>query len=127
MFFIDFLFLFASSLSGFLKISESEYDAFGAGHASTSISAAAGIAEAQKINGKNHRVVSVIGDGSMTGGLAFEAMNKNPSCQLIVAVLEDQVVVMAQINFLVNLTDQGGIRAQNERPEAYHFYENLLC
>ena len=62
-------------LSGFLKISESEYDAFGAGHASTSISAAAGIAEAQKINGKNHRVVSVIGDGSMTGGLAFEAMN----------------------------------------------------
>ena len=62
-------------LSGFLKISESEYDAFGAGHASTSISAATGIAEAQKINGKNHRVVSVIGDGSMTGGLAFEAMN----------------------------------------------------
>ena len=62
-------------LSGFLKISESEYDAFGAGHASTSISAATGIAEAQKINGKDHRVVSVIGDGSMTGGLAFEAMN----------------------------------------------------
>ena len=62
-------------LSGFLKISESEYDAFGAGHASTSISAATGIAEAQKLNGKDHRVVSVIGDGSMTGGLAFEAMN----------------------------------------------------
>ena len=62
-------------LSGFLKISESEYDAFGAGHASTSISAATGIAEAQKHNGRDHRVVSVIGDGSMTGGLAFEAMN----------------------------------------------------
>ena len=62
-------------LSGFLKISESEYDAFGAGHASTSISAATGMAEAQKFNGKDHRVVSVIGDGSMTGGLAFEAMN----------------------------------------------------
>ena len=62
-------------LSGFLKISESEYDVFGAGHASTSISAATGIAEAQKFNGKSHRVVSVIGDGSMTGGLAFEAMN----------------------------------------------------
>ena len=62
-------------LSGFLKISESEYDAFGAGHASTSISAATGMAEAQKFNGKDHRVVSVICDGSMTGGLAFEAMN----------------------------------------------------
>ena len=62
-------------LSGFLKRSESEYDVFGAGHASTSISAAVGVAEAQKHNGDNFRVVSVIGDGSMTGGLAFEAMN----------------------------------------------------
>ena len=62
-------------LSGFLKRSESKYDAFGAGHASTSISAATGIAEARKRTGKNYRVVSVIGDGSMTGGLAFEALN----------------------------------------------------
>ena len=62
-------------LSGFLKRSESEYDAFGAGHASTSISAATGIAEARKRTGKNYRVVSIIGDGSMTGGLAFEALN----------------------------------------------------
>ena len=62
-------------LSGFLKRSESEYDVFGAGHASTSISAAVGVAEAQKRTGENFRVVSVIGDGSMTGGLAFEAMN----------------------------------------------------
>ena len=62
-------------LSGFLKRSESEYDAFGAGHASTSISAAAGMAEAKKLTGKDYRVVAVIGDGSMTGGLAFEALN----------------------------------------------------
>ena len=62
-------------LSGFLKRSESEYDTFGAGHASTSISAATGIAEARKRTGKNYRVVSIIGDGSMTGGLAFEALN----------------------------------------------------
>jgi 1-deoxy-D-xylulose-5-phosphate synthase len=62
-------------LSGFLKRAESEYDTFGAGHASTSISAATGIAEARKRTGKNYRVVSVIGDGSMTGGLAFEALN----------------------------------------------------
>ena len=62
-------------LSGFLKRSESEYDTFGAGHASTSISAATGIAEARKRTGKSYRVVSIIGDGSMTGGLAFEALN----------------------------------------------------
>ena len=62
-------------LSGFLKRSESEYDVFGAGHASTSVSAATGIAQSQKHSGKDFRVVSVIGDGSMTGGLAFEALN----------------------------------------------------
>jgi len=62
-------------LSGFLKPSESEYDAFGAGHASTSISAALGIASARDILGKKHRVAAVIGDGALTGGMAYEAMN----------------------------------------------------
>ncbi len=62
-------------LSGFLKPAESEYDAFGAGHASTSISSALGLATARDILKKNNRVVAVIGDGAMTGGLAFEAMN----------------------------------------------------
>ncbi len=62
-------------LSGFLKPSESEYDAFGAGHASTSISAALGIATARDIKKEDFNLVAIIGDGSMTGGLAFEAMN----------------------------------------------------
>lgn len=62
-------------ISGFLKRSESEYDAFGAGHASTSISAALGVAAARDLQGKSHKVVAVIGDGAMTGGLAYEAMN----------------------------------------------------
>lgn len=62
-------------ISGFLKRTESEYDAFGAGHASTSISAALGLAIARDLNGDDYKVVSVIGDGAMTGGLAFEAMN----------------------------------------------------
>jgi len=62
-------------LSGFLKPEESVYDVYGAGHASTSISAALGIATARDILDKNYRVVAVIGDGAMTGGLAFEAMN----------------------------------------------------
>lgn len=62
-------------ISGFLKRTESEYDDFGAGHASTSISAAAGIATSQSITGKDFRTVAVIGDGAMTGGLAFEGLN----------------------------------------------------
>jgi 1-deoxy-D-xylulose-5-phosphate synthase len=62
-------------LSGFLKISESEFDAFGAGHASTSISAALGIAAARDLTGDNYKVIAVIGDGALTGGMAYEAMN----------------------------------------------------
>ncbi|MGQ9819399.1 MAG: 1-deoxy-D-xylulose-5-phosphate synthase [Candidatus Kapaibacteriales bacterium] len=62
-------------ISGFLKRSESEYDVFGAGHASTSISAALGVATARDLLGANFKVVAVVGDGALTGGLAFEAMN----------------------------------------------------
>jgi len=64
-----------NGLSGFLKRSESEYDVIGAGHASTSISAALGIAEARKQKKEDYRVAAIIGDGSMTGGLAFEGIN----------------------------------------------------
>ena len=62
-------------ISGFLKRDESEHDIIGAGHASTSISSALGIAHARDYNKDNFNVVSVIGDGAMTGGLAYEAMN----------------------------------------------------
>jgi len=62
-------------LAGFCKRSESEYDAFGAGHASTSISAALGFATARDMKQQDHKTIAVIGDGAMTGGLAFEAMN----------------------------------------------------
>ncbi len=62
-------------ISGFLKRSESEYDAFGAGHASTSISAALGMAEAKVITKQQKKVIAVIGDGALTGGMVYEAMN----------------------------------------------------
>jgi 1-deoxy-D-xylulose-5-phosphate synthase len=62
-------------LSGFPKRSESEYDTFGVGHSSTSISAALGMAIAAKYKGEDRKSVAVIGDGSMTAGMAFEAMN----------------------------------------------------
>jgi len=61
-------------LSGFLKIEESDYDVFGAGHSSTSISAALGICIARDIKKENYKIVSVIGDGGMTAGLSYEAM-----------------------------------------------------
>lgn len=63
-------------ISGFPKRSESEHDAFGVGHASTSISAALGIAVADSLDHKNNNVIAVIGDGSLTGGIAFEGLNQ---------------------------------------------------
>lgn len=64
-----------NGLSGFPNMTESEYDAFGVGHSSTSISAALGIAIANKIKGDNSKVIAVIGDGALTGGMAFEGLN----------------------------------------------------
>jgi len=66
-----------NGISGFLKRAESEYDTFGAGHASTSISAALGMAVARDINKSTKKVIAVIGDGAMTGGMAYEAMNNS--------------------------------------------------
>src|SRR6516165_3611434 len=62
-------------LSGFTKRVESEYDAFGAAHAATSISAALGFCAARDLKGETNKVVAVIGDGSMSAGMAYEAMN----------------------------------------------------
>ncbi|MEC7596494.1 MAG: 1-deoxy-D-xylulose-5-phosphate synthase [Pseudomonadota bacterium] len=62
-------------LSGFTKRSESEHDVFGAGHSSTSVSAALGIAMANKLNNKSDTSIAVVGDGALTGGMSFEALN----------------------------------------------------
>ena len=62
-------------ISGFPRMEESPYDAFGAGHASVSISAALGMAQANKLQGIHRNVIAVIGDGAMTGGLAYEGLN----------------------------------------------------
>ena len=77
-------------ISGFPKRSESEYDAFGAGHSSTSISAALGFAEAAKQQGLTDKSVALIGDGSLTGGLALEGMNNaGASKSDILVILND--------------------------------------
>lgn len=80
-----------NGISGFLKRSESEYDAFGAGHASTSISAALGMALARDVKKEKNKVVAIIGDGAMTGGMAYEAMNNS-------GVLKSDIIVVLNDN-----------------------------
>lgn len=79
-----------NGLSGFPKRSESVHDAFGAGHSSTSISAAVGFAKARDLRGDNNNVIAVIGDGAMTGGMAFEALeNAGQMGSNLIVILND--------------------------------------
>ena len=83
-------------LSGFTNRAESEYDPFGAGHSSTSISAGLGMAVASALEGRGNRVVSVIGDGAMTAGMAYEAMNNAGSMDAkLLVVLNDNDMSIA--------------------------------
>ena len=97
-------------ISGFPKRSESEYDAFGAGHSSTSISAALGFAEAAKLQGLDQKVVALIGDGSLTGGLAFEGLNNAGVAKSdILVILNDNNIsidrnIGAVHEYLLNIT-----------------------
>ncbi|MFC7537123.1 1-deoxy-D-xylulose-5-phosphate synthase [Sphingomonas sp. GCM10030256] len=83
-------------LSGFTKRSESEYDPFGAAHSSTSISAALGFAIANKLAGDKGRAIAVIGDGAMTAGMAYEAMNNaEPAGNRLIVILNDNDMSIA--------------------------------
>jgi 1-deoxy-D-xylulose-5-phosphate synthase len=84
-------------LSGFLKRAESEYDTFGAGHASTAISAALGIAAARDLDKKDFKVAAIVGDGSMTGGMVYEAMNH-------AGVLKKNLIVVLNDNQMGSLS-----------------------
>jgi 1-deoxy-D-xylulose-5-phosphate synthase len=85
-----------AGISGFLKRTESEYDAFGAGHAATSISAALGMAAGRDIKGENFKVVAILGDGALTSGLAYEGLNNaGHSERDIVVVLNDNEMSIA--------------------------------
>ena len=84
-------------LSGFTKRSESEYDPFGAAHSSTSISSALGIAEANKLENKSSNVIAVIGDGAISAGMAYEAMNNaGASKTKIIVILNDNDMSIAK-------------------------------
>ncbi len=97
-------------ISGFPKRSESQYDAFGAGHSSTSISAALGFAEAAKQQGLKQKAVALIGDGSLTGGLAFEGLNNAGAAKSdILVILNDNNIsidrnIGALHNYLLRIT-----------------------
>ncbi|HEX7878759.1 MAG TPA: 1-deoxy-D-xylulose-5-phosphate synthase, partial [Candidatus Eisenbacteria bacterium] len=97
-------------LSGFLRRDESEYDAFGAGHASTAISAALGMAAARDQQGGTNKVVAVIGDGGLTGGMAFEALNNagDLKSDIIVVVNDNEMSISpnvgAMTKYLTRLT-----------------------
>ena len=83
-------------LSGFTKRAESEYDPFGAAHASTSISAALGMAVSADLNNQDRRAIAVIGDGAMTAGMAYEAMNNAGSMKLpLIVILNDNDMSIA--------------------------------
>jgi 1-deoxy-D-xylulose-5-phosphate synthase len=85
-----------NGLSGFLAREESEHDCFGAGHASTSISAAYGMAVARDLKGDDFHVAAIIGDGAMTGGMAFEALNNAGSDERrFIVVLNDNEMSIA--------------------------------
>jgi 1-deoxy-D-xylulose-5-phosphate synthase len=122
-------------LSGFLSRSESEYDAFGAGHSSTSISAALGMAIAAKQQGSGQKTVAVIGDGAMTAGMAFEALNNagDQDCDLLVVLNDNEMSISpnrgALHNHLSRLLSgrmytgirQGSKHALSRMPGAQHF------
>ncbi len=91
-------------LSGFTKRSESEYDAFGAAHSSTSISAGLGMAVARDLSGQKHNVICVIGDGAMSAGMAYEAMNNAGAMnrRLIVILNDNEMSIAPPVGAMSN-------------------------
>ena len=90
-------------VSGFPKRDESEYDTFGTAHSSTSISAALGMASAAKIKGEHRHAIAVIGDGSMTAGMAFEALNNagvEEDCNLLVVLNDNDMSISPPVGAL---------------------------
>ncbi len=102
-------------LSGFCKRQESEYDVFDAGHSSTSISAALGFVEARDLKGETNEVVAIIGDGSMTAGLAFEGLNQ-------AGHLGKKMIVVLNDNEFSIASNVGALSSYLSRVLSGHFY-----
>ena len=100
----------ADGISGFPRMDESPYDSFGAGHSSTSVSAALGLAEAARIQGRKEKVTALIGDGALTGGLAFEGINNAGAAKadLLVILNDNEISIDHNLgglhNYLLRVT-----------------------
>ena len=111
-------------LSGFPKTAESPYDAFDTGHSSTSISAGLGLAQARDIMGDGHTVVSVIGDGALTGGMAYEAMNNASRMKknFIIVLNDNNMSISSNVggisNYLNGLRTASGYAALKKSVES---------
>ena len=116
-------------LSGFPQIEESEYDSFGVGHSSTSISAALGMAIAAQTRGEERNVVAIIGDGSMTGGEAFEGLNNLSATQanVLIVLNDNNMAIDPNIGGLSDyLVDIATSRTYNKiRQEAINTFDKL--
>ncbi|QIV94583.1 1-deoxy-D-xylulose-5-phosphate synthase [Allofrancisella frigidaquae] len=105
-------------ISGFPKRSESEYDAFGVGHSSTSISAALGMAIADRLKNKPSKTVAIIGDGAITGGMAFEALNHAGG-------IKEDILVVLNDNEMSISDNVGGLSAHFSKIISGGFYNSL--
>src|SRR6186713_1315572 len=108
----------AGGLSGFTKRTESDYDPFGAAHSSTSISAALGMAVARDLSGKKNNVIAVIGDGAMTAGMAYEAMNN-------AGAMESRLIVILNDNDMSIAPPVGAMAGYLARLFSGHTYRSL--
>ncbi|MFH1282733.1 MAG: 1-deoxy-D-xylulose-5-phosphate synthase [bacterium] len=123
-------------ISGFPKRSESEYDSFGVGHSSTAISAALGIAAARDLKGDEYKVVSVVGDGSLTGGMAFEALQNAGylAKDMLVILNDNEMFISERVGalgaFLAKLLTLGLVNKFEKKLELFlkriHFYGKYL-
>lgn len=118
-------------LSGFTRISESSYDAFTTGHSSTSISAGLGIACAKQLKGDSSKVIAVIGDGSMTAGLAYEGLNqagdKHKEKDLIVILNDNDMSIAKNVGAVSSLLSRtfSATKLQSLRKEFGEFLKSL--
>jgi 1-deoxy-D-xylulose-5-phosphate synthase len=113
-------------LSGFLQREESEHDQFGAGHASTSVSAALGMAMGGKLRGEDFHSIAVIGDGALTGGMSYEALNNagNLKVPLLVVLNDNEMSIAPNVGALPTYLSR--IRTDGRYAYAKHEIERLL-
>ena len=118
-------------LSGFLKREESEHDIYEAGHSSTSIAAASGIEFSKKFTGEDYRVIPIIGDGALTSGMAFEALNflggKNDHNPIII-LNDNEMSISENIGYLSNILNEikGKAFVRKVRTKTYSILPRFL-